>query len=149
MRIALADLPSLAGTLIGTSSWQAITQEQVQLFADATHDHQWIHLDEQRAAAGPFGGTIAHGYLTLALTPSVLEEVVELEGSAATVNYGIDRLRFPAPVPVGARVRAAVELAGAEPIAGGVQCVWKLTFEVEGGAKPACVAEIVFRYVAA
>ena len=148
MRIALADLPSRAGTHIGVSSWHRITQEQVQLFADATGDHQWIHLDPQRAAGGPFGGTIAHGYLTLALTPLVLEEVVQLEGSAATVNYGIDRLRFPAPVPVGARVRASIDLAAAEPIAGGVQCVWKLAFEVEGSPKPACVAEIVFRYLA-
>lgn len=149
MRIALAELAGHAGQEVGRSGWHRITQQQVQAFADATHDHQWIHLDEQRAAAGPFGGTIAHGYLTLSLTPALLEEAVQLDGVAATVNYGIDRLRFPAPVRVGSQVRAVVELARAEEIAGGVQAVWRLTFEIEGGAKPACVAEIVFRYVAA
>lgn len=149
MRIALADLASHAGTQVGASAWHEIDQARVQAFADATGDHQWIHLDPERAAAGPFGGTIAHGYLTLSLTPMVLEEAVQLEGCAATVNYGIDRLRFPAPVPVGSRVRALVELLRADAFEGGVQAVWKLTFEIEGGGKPACVAEIVFRYVAA
>ena len=149
MRIPLSALAGLAGTEVGRSAWHTISQEQVQAFAAATGDRQWIHLDAERAAAGPFGGTIAHGYLTLSLTPLVLEEAVQLDGVAAVVNYGIDRLRFPAPVPVGARVRGIVELVQAEEIAGGIQAVWKLTYEIEGAPKPACVAEIVFRYVAA
>ena len=148
MPIALAELAAHIGQEVGRSGWHAITRERVQAFADATGDHQWIHLDEERAAGGPFGGTIAHGYLTLSLTPAVLEEAVELAGCAAVVNYGIDRLRFPSPVPVGSRVRGIVELARAEEIPGGVQAVWKLTYEIEGRDKPACVAEIVFRYLA-
>ena len=149
MRVSLSALAGLAGTEVGRSAWHTLSQEQVAAFAAATGDRQWIHLDLERAAAGPFGGTIAHGYLTLSLTPLVLEEAVQLDGVAAVVNYGIDRLRFPAPVPVGARVRGIVELVRAEEIAGGIQAVWKLTYEIEGAQKPACVAEIVFRYVAA
>lgn len=148
MRIALDDLVAHTGQEVGRSNWHELTRARVQAFADATGDHQWIHLDEERAAAGHFGGTIAHGYLTLALTPAVLSEAVDLTGCAAVVNYGIDRLRFPAPVPVGSRVRGIVELARAEEIPGGVQAVWKLTYEIEGRDKPACVAEIVFRYLA-
>ena len=149
MLIALADLASHTGTEVGRSQWHAVTQAQVQAFADATGDQQWLHVDAARAAAGPFGGTIAHGYLTLALTPLVLSEAVQLDGVALTLNYGIDRVRFMAPMPVGSRLRAIVELLRAEPFEGGLQAAWKLTFEIEGAAKPACVAEIVFRYIAA
>ncbi len=149
MRIPLSALAELAGTEVGCSAWHTISQEQVEAFAAATGDRQWIHLDAERAAAGPFGGTIAHGYLTLSLTPLVLDEAVQLDEVAAVINYGIDRLRFPAPVPVGARVRGIVELVRAEEIAGGIQAVWKLTYEIEGAPKPACVAELVFRYIAA
>ena len=150
MRIALHDLAARVGQEIGRSQWHEVTQAQVRAFADATGDHQWLHVDEQRAKAGPYGTTIAHGYFTLSLAPLLLAEAVQVEGCAAVVNYGIDRLRFPAPVPVGSRVRALVELLhAADASAGGVQLVWRLTFEIEGGDKPACVAEIVFRYSAA
>ncbi len=149
MRVALYDLAALVGQEIGRSQWHEVTQAQVRAFADATGDHQWLHVDEERAKAGPYGTTIAHGYLTLSLAPLLLAEAVQVEGCAAVVNYGIDRLRFPAPVPVGSRVRALVELLRADASADGVQVVWRLTFEIEGGDKPACVAEIVFRYSAA
>ena len=149
VRIRLHELAEHVGREIGRSRWHRITQAQVCAFADATGDHQWLHVDEERARAGPYGTTIAHGYLTLSLAPLLLREVVELTGCAATVNYGIDRLRFPAPVPTGSRLRAVVELLRVDDVAGGVQAVWRLTVELEGGEKPACVAEIVFRYVAA
>lgn len=148
MLIALPDLVAHAGQEIGRSPWHEISREQVRAFAAATGDHQWLHVDDERAQAGPYRTTIAHGFLTLALAPLLLSETVQVEGCAAVVNYGIDRLRFPAAVPVGSRVRALVELLRADEIAGGVQAVWKLTYEIEDGDKPACVAEIVFRYLA-
>jgi len=123
-----------------------VTQEQVNLFADATGDHQWIHVDIERAKAGPFGGPIAHGYLTLALTPALLSEILEVSGISMAVNYGLNKLRFPAPVPVGSKVRAGVTLDQLEDVAGGVQVTLTVTFEIEGGTKPVCVAEILFRY---
>ena len=149
MLVALHDLAARAGQEIGRSQWHEITREQVRAFAAATGDHQWLHVDDKRAQAGPYGTTIAHGFLTLALAPLLLSETVQIGGCAAVVNYGVDRLRFPAAVPVGSRVRALVELLRADEIAGGVQAVWKLTYEIEGGDKPACVAEIVFRYLSA
>ncbi len=149
MLIALPELSGHAGQEVGRSPWHEITREQVRAFAAATGDHQWLHVDDERAQAGPYGTTIAHGFLTLALAPLLLSETVQIEGCAAVVNYGVDRLRFPAAVRVGSRVRALVELQSADEIAGGVQAVWKLTYELEGGDKPACVAEIVFRYLAA
>ena len=149
VRIRLDELAGHVGKEIGHSGWHRIDQAQVRAFADATGDHQWLHVDEERAAAGPYGTTIVHGFLTLSLAPLLLGEAVELTGCIATVNYGIDRLRFPAPVPAGSRLRAAVELLRLDDVAGGVQAVWRLTIEVEGGEKPACVAEIVFRYLAA
>lgn len=149
MQIPLRDLAGHVGREIGRSDWHRVDQAQVRAFADATGDQQWLHVDEERARAGPFGTTIVHGFLTLSLAPLLLGEVVELTGCAATINYGIDRLRFPAPVPAGARLRAIVELLRVDDVAGGVQAVWRLTTEIEGAAKPACVAEIVFRYVAA
>jgi len=134
------------GEHLGHSEWHEITQDQVNRFADATGDHQWIHVDLERAGKGPFGGPIAHGYLTLSLAPWLLSEILSVEGVAMGINYGINRLRFPAPVPVGSRLRAGAELAAAERIPGGAQVSLAVTFEVEGATKPSCVAEIIFRY---
>jgi acyl dehydratase len=139
-------LQAKVGDHFGFSDWHEITQQQVNLFADATGDHQWIHVDIERAKAGPFGAPIAHGYLTLSLTPMLLEEILRVSGISMAVNYGLNKLRFPAPVPVGSKLRAGAVLSGLEEVQGGVQVTWTLTFEVEGGSKPACVAEIVFRY---
>ena len=141
-----AGLAALVGEHLGHSEWIEITQDQVDRFADATLDHQWIHVDPERARAeSPFGGPIAHGYLTLSLLPHLLGQVVEVAGVAMAINYGLNRLRFPAPVPVGSRVRLGVSLAGCDDIAGGVQVRLDCTVEVEGSAKPALVAEVVFR----
>ena len=140
------ELPSRVGETLGYSAWHRISQEQVDDFAEATGDHQWIHVDPERALAGPFGRTIAHGYLTLALAPVLLEEVLQLLGAGLVVNYGANRVRFPSPVPVGSSVRAAVQLLGVEEVAGGVQAAWGMTFESDASPKPACVAEILFRY---
>ncbi len=130
------------GTHLGYSGWHEITQEQVNLFAQATGDHQWIHVDVERATAGPFGGPIAHGYLTLALLPMLVHEVVEVGGVGMGINYGLDKVRLPAPVPVGAKVRAGVELMEVKDRARGfVQLLLRVTVEIEGGEKPAVVAE--------
>jgi acyl dehydratase len=142
----IAGLKQKVGDHLGYSEWHEVTQEQVNLFADATGDHQWIHVDIERAKAGPFGGPIAHGYLTLSLTPALLSEILEVSGITMAVNYGLNKLRFPAPVPVGSKVRAGVQLDQVEDVSGGVQVTLITTFEVEGGAKPVCVAEILFRY---
>jgi acyl dehydratase len=146
LTLTLAELRDQAGKHLGTSSWHEITQEQVNLFADATGDHQWIHVDPERAAIGPYGGTIAHGYLTLALGPALLWEVVDVSDASITVNYGLNRVRFPAPLPVGSRVRADITCAAVEEVTGGLQATLVLTFEREGGSKPVCVAEVLFRY---
>ena len=140
-------LEALVGRHVGASDWLEITQDRVQAFADATGDHQWIHVDPERAEAGPFGGPIAHGYLTLSLVSYFLPLVWRVEGFAMGVNYGLERLRFPAPVPVGARVRLGADLAEVAPVSAGVQVTVDLTVEVEGGAKPALVARALFRYV--
>jgi len=139
-------LKARVGDHLGYSEWKVVTQEQVNLFADATGDHQWIHVDIERAKAGPFGGPIAHGYLTLSLTPALLSEVMNVSGISMGVNYGIDKLRFPSPVPVGSKLRAGVQLASLEEVTGGAQVKLVVTYEVEGSSKPACVAEIIFRY---
>ncbi len=139
-------LEGRVGEHLGYSDWHEITQEQVNLFAEATGDHQWIHVDVERAKAGPFGGPIAHGYLTLSLAPVLLGEILVVAGVSMGVNYGLNRLRFPSPVPVGARLRAGAELAGVEHLDGGAQVTLRTTFEVEGATKPSCVAEIIFRY---
>ena len=139
-------LKALVGEHLGFSEWHEVTQEQVNLFADATGDHQWIHVDIERAKAGPFGGPIAHGYLTLSLAPTLLEEILDVTGVGMSINYGLNKLRFPAPVPVGSKVRAGAVLAHLEDVSGGVQVALNLTFEIEGAPKPACVAEILFRY---
>ena len=150
MRI-LDDLDTLAdltGEELGTSDWLEIDQDREDRFADATGDHQWIHIDPERATAGPFGGPIAHGYLTLSLAPVLLGEVVVTEGVSMGVNYGLNKLRFPSPVPVGKRLRMGAQLKEVTDIAGGAQSVYELTFEVEGQDKPACVAEAVYRVYA-
>ncbi len=134
------------GTDLGESSWVEITQDDIDTFADATRDHQWIHVDPQRAADGPFGSTIAHGYLTLALVIPLWSELLEVEKVGMSVNYGLNRLRFPAPVPVGSRIRLQGKVASTSEVAGGVQVVADLTMEAEGSEKPALVAEAVYRF---
>jgi acyl dehydratase len=142
------ELRALAGQELGTSDWLEITQEQVDLFAQATGDHQWIHVDPERAKGSPFGGTIAHGYLTISLAPVLLRQIVDVQGVAMALNYGIDKLRFPSPVPVGSKVRMSARLASVEDVAGGVQATTTVTIEIEGQAKPGCVADVVYRYYA-
>jgi acyl dehydratase len=136
----------LVGTHLGYSTWHQIGQDQINLFAEATGDHQWIHVDPERAKDGPFGTTIAHGYLTLSLAPALLGEIMVVEGMSMGVNYGCNKVRFPAPVPVGSNLRLGLAVAEVEDVTGGVQVVLDLTFEVEGAAKPSCVAQVVYRY---
>jgi acyl dehydratase len=145
-----AELIGLAGRDLGTSEWLEITQERIDTFADATGDHQWIHVDPGRAAAGPFGTTIAHGYLTLSLVIPLWTELLRIEGIAMAVNYGLNKVRFPAPVPVGSKIRLAATVAEARAVGGnGVEIVADLTVEIDGGGKPAAVAQAVYRYYAA
>jgi acyl dehydratase len=139
-------LRSRVGEHLGYSDWHEVTQDQVNLFADATGDHQWIHVDVERAKAGPFGGPIAHGYLTLSLAPVLLGEVLRVEGISMGLNYGCNKVRFPSPVPVGSKLRLGASITNVEDVAGGVQVTMALTFEVEGKDKPSCVAEAVYRY---
>ena len=144
--VDLDGLRSRAGQFLGHSPWHTISQDEVDAFARLTGDEQWIHIDPQRAAAGPFGQTIVHGYLTLSLTTVVLDEVVAVDGVDVVLNYGADRVRFPAPVPSGSKVRAGIELTGVDELDGGVQAHYRVAFEVEGSPKPGCVAEILYRY---
>jgi acyl dehydratase len=139
----IEEFADVVGTHLGHSDWHTITQEQIDLFAAATGDHQWIHVDRERAAHGPFGSTIAHGYLLLSLVPKLVLRVYRVEGLTMGVNYGCDRVRFPAPVPVGSQVRAGVELMSLIPRATGVQAMARVTIERAGASKPACVAETV------
>ena len=140
-------LKALVGEHFGYSDYLEITQERVNLFADATGDHQWIHVDVERAKAGPFGGPIAHGYLTLSLGPALAPEIYRVEGVKMAVNYGTAKVRFPSPVLVGSKLRLGAKLLGVEDVGGGgVQITMEFTFEIEGAAKPACVAELLFRY---
>ena len=142
----IADLAACIGQVVAVSDWTTITQQQVNLFADATDDHQWIHVDPEKAAAGPFGGPIAHGFLTLSLLPKFLESSFEIVGSRMGVNYGLNKVRFMAPVPVGSRLRASMKLLASEPIDNnGVQMTWEVTVEREGSGKPVCVAESLVR----
>jgi acyl dehydratase len=146
LTLKLDDLPNHVGERLGASSWHEVTQEQVNLFADATGDHQWIHVDPERAAAGPFGGTIAHGFLTVSLAPLLVQEVLEVADASITINYGLNKVRFPAPVPVGSRIRAVVGCAAVDDVPGGRQATFTVTFEREGSTKPVCVAELLLRY---
>lgn len=141
------ELKAKVGEHLGYSEWLDISQERVNQFADATGDHQWIHVDVERALAeSPFGGPIAHGYLTLSLAPSLVPQVVQIKGFSMAVNYGAGKVRFPSPVPVGAKLRVGAELAEVTDVNGGVQIQMVLTFEVEGATKPSCVAEVIYRY---
>jgi acyl dehydratase len=139
----LEDLTGSVGEELGATDWLQIDQERVNAFADATDDHQWIHVDVERASSGPFGGTIAHGYLTLSLLPRFGAEVFRLATPGAKLNYGLNKVRFPAPVPVGARVRGHARLVDVADVPLGKQVTFGWTIEIEGGAKPACVAESV------
>ena len=143
----MSALTDLTGKELGPTEWFEVTQERIDRFAEATDDPQWIHTDPVRAAAGPFGTTIAHGYLTLSLLPALLGEVLET-GACLAVNYGLNRVRFPAPVPVGSRVRARFEVLAADELADGVQLTVVATVEREGGERPVCVAEAVHRLLA-
>jgi acyl dehydratase len=145
-RVRLADLPGLAGRHLGHSAWHDITQEDVSRFAALTDDEQWIHVDPARAAAGPYGATVAHGFHTLARFTALLGEILTVEGVRTTLNYGVNRVRFPAPARVGSRLRMGLEVNGVEQVGDSVQVLYGATFEIEGQAKPACVAEVIFRY---
>ena len=134
------------GDEFGPSSWVEVPQERIDAFAEATGDHQWIHVDVERAKEGPFGGTIAHGYLTLSLLPMLLGQTVKVSGFSMGINYGLNKLRFPSPVPVGSKLRVGAKLATLEDVTGGVQLTYECTFEVEGNEKPAAVAEVLTRY---
>ena len=140
------ELIGAEGTQLGPTDWLAIEQDRVDGFADVTDDHQWIHVDVERARSGPFGGTIAHGYLTLSLVNRFLPELIEVQGFAHAVNVGADRLRFLAPVLVGSRVRATGEIVAVEQIKGAVQSTVRVTVEIEGSEKPACVLDTISRY---
>ena len=150
MRIfnGISELTAAAGQELGTSDWVTVDQERINTFADATGDHQWIHVDAEKAAAGPFGGTIAHGMLTLSLLPSFMYQLYRVDGVTMAINYGLNKVRFPAPVPAGARVRATSRITSVTQLEGAVQAGLSTTIEVEGGAKPACVAESIVRYIA-
>ncbi|MGW0535114.1 MaoC family dehydratase [Streptomyces sp. NPDC003032] len=145
----LAELTSLSGADLGRTEWREITQERVNTFADATDDHQWIHTDPEKAKAGPFGAPIAHGYLTLSLIIPLFNELLDITGVSMSVNYGLDKVRFPSPVPVGAKIRLHGTVGAVEEVKGnGVQMPLTFTVEVEGSDKPACVAQAVYRHYA-
>lgn len=141
------DLLSAVGTELGVSEWLQIDQDRINQFADATGDHQWIHVDPERAKDGPFGATIAHGYLTLALSNLFLPTLIEVKNISMGINYGMNKVRLPSPVKVGSRVRARAKLEAAEEIRGGVQVVIVITMEIEGSDRPGCVIESVTRYL--
>ncbi|MFD7656393.1 MaoC family dehydratase [Actinosynnema sp. NPDC059797] len=145
---SLDEFAAAAGEHLGFGAWHEITQEEVNLFADATGDHQWIHIDLEKAAAGPFGAPVAHGYLTLSLIPLLVRDVYTVRGLKMAVNYGLNKVRFPSPVPVGSRVRAGVELVEVAETGQGRQSVARVTVEIDGGPKPACVAETVTLLIA-
>ena len=141
----LADLQALVGQELATSPWLSIEQSRIDQFAHATDDHQWIHVDAERAAAGPFGATVAHGFLTLSLLPKLFETAFSVDDVTMGINYGLNRVRFPAPVLVGSRLRGRFKLLSFEPLPGGAQLTIEVSIEMEGSAKPACVAETVTR----
>ena len=143
---SVEELKNLIGQEVAVTDWVAITQERVNMFADATGDHQWIHIDVERSRKeSPYGGTIAHGFLTLSLLPMLMERAVSFPTIKMGVNYGLNKVRYPAPVPVGSRLRARMALQEVEDIEGGAQITWKVTIEREGGDKPVCVAESIAR----
>jgi acyl dehydratase len=142
-----AELKAGVGQEMGVSDWHEVAQSQIDLFAEATGDDQWIHTDPERARTGPYGSTIAHGYLTLSLLAPLMKSTYRIEGATAAVNYGLNKVRFAAPVPVGSRVRARVSLVAVDEIPNGVQSVWSAVVELDGSDKPACVAETVTRHL--
>ena len=144
----LTELKTLVGEHLGYSEWMTIDQERVNQFAEATGDHQWIHIDVERAKKGPFGGPIAHGYLTLSLGPVLLPQIFSVGGVAMGVNYGANKVRFVSPVPVGSKLRAGVKVLAVDDAPGGARVTIETTFECEGAAKPACIAEVIFQYFA-
>ena len=141
----LEELKQAEGEILGTSDWHEVTQADVDAFADVTGDHQWIHVDVERAKETPFGGTIAHGYFTLSLIPLLSRQVFGMEGFTFALNYGLNRVRFPSPMPVGQKVRCTVKVAEVQEIPGGAQTTMEMTLECEGGEKPVCVAETLVR----
>lgn len=141
-----AELKDAQGEQLGCSEWLEIDQNRINLFADATGDHQWIHVDPERAKDGPFGKCIAHGYLTLSLVNLFLPQIIDVQGISMGVNVGCEKIRFPSPVPVGSRVRGSGELVSVEEVKGGIQSVVRVTVEIEGQDKPACVADTISRY---
>ncbi|HUX03330.1 MAG TPA: MaoC family dehydratase [Acidimicrobiales bacterium] len=143
---SIEDLSALVGAHLGYSGYHTVTQQEVNLFADATGDHQWIHVDPERAAAGPFAGTIAHGYFTLSKIPVLLGEVLKVNGVAMGINYGTNKVRFTSPVPVGSEIRAGATLASIDQVPGGVQVALDVVIEVRDAPKPSCVAQVLFRY---
>ena len=144
--VSLEELPGLVGQELGRSEWVTLSQQRIDTFADATDDHQWIHVDPEQARSGPYGTTIAHGFLTLSLVPQFIATVVTIRNKRLAVNYGLNRVRFTAPVPVDSRLRGAVKLLACEPVEGpGLQLTWQVTVEREGGDKPACIAEFLTR----
>ncbi|MEU7880007.1 MaoC family dehydratase [Microbispora bryophytorum] len=145
----LGEIKALAGKDLGHSGWLEMTQERVNTFADATDDHQWIHVDPARAADGPFGGPIAHGYLTLSLVIPLFGELLDIQGVKMSINYGLEKVRFPSPVKVGGRIRLAAAVVSVEDVPGdGVQMLLDFTVEIEGANKPACVARAIYRHYA-
>ncbi|EHI10540.1 MaoC family dehydratase [Mycolicibacterium thermoresistibile] len=139
----LSEFEAQLGRHLGYSDWHRVTQEQIDLFAEATGDRQWIHVDAEKAATGPYGKTIAHGYLTLSLVPLLIKQIYRVEGLSMQVNYGVDKLRFPAPVPVDSRIRAGAELVGVERSGNGARATVRVTVEVDGGDRPACVVDTI------
>ena len=145
--IAYDELPGSLGIRLGPTGWTQVTQPQVAGFADLTHDHQWIHVDEERAKDGPFGTTIAHGYLTLSLVPFFLGQLLEVTGVSMAVNYGLEKVRFPAPVPVGSRLQASAEIVGADPREGATQMTVRVSLRCDAADRPVCVADVVILFV--
>ena len=146
MEVPFHVLKTLAGTDLGSTDWMLVEQSRVDGFADATDDHQWIHVDPARAAEGPFGSTIAHGYLTLALVNKFLPDLITVTESSMGVNYGCEKVRFPSPVNVGARIRGAGEVVSVEEVKGGLQLVVRVSVEIEGADRPACVVDTISRF---
>jgi acyl dehydratase len=147
VNVSIDDLPDLVGKDLGTGGWLTVAQHRINTFADATDDHQWIHIDAEKARHGPFGGTIAHGYLTLALFIPLFSSLLDVTGATTKVNYGLNKVRFPAPVPAGARIRLSARVTEVTPVQrDGVQVTLDGTIEIEGSAKPACVLESVLRF---
>jgi acyl dehydratase len=142
---SLDELKAAVGTTLGSSDWIVVDQDRINQFADATNDHQWIHVDPVKAAAGPFGSTVAHGFLTLSLLPALVDGKLSVDGVRMAVNYGLNKVRFPAAVPVGSKLRGTTELVSVEDVQGGAQITYQVTVEREGGDRPVCVAEAVAR----